>query len=108
MCDVPWLNVLLFRREALITRVWYVRRRDVRSLPWTGKVGYPQRVEVRCRVHRRGLHVGHRGLAAGVPDEGDQGVLEVAPPYPVLLRSHHHWHGCKPWPRHLRLDQRRP
>ena len=53
-------------------------------------------------IHRRDLHVFHRELATSLPDEGGQGVLELAPSYPLLLRPYHHWHGGEPWPRHLR------
>ena len=59
------------------------------------------------RVRRRDLHVLHRDLGAGVPDEGGQGVLELAPSYPLLLRLDHPWYGREPWPGHLRHDQRR-
>lgn len=67
----------------------------------TGREQLLDNLPVLGGVHRRDLHVFRRGLAAAVPDDGDQGVLEAAPPNPVLLLPDRPRHGRQPDPWHL-------
>lgn len=73
--------------------------------PWPINAG-PRKLDrsltVPGRLHRRDLHVHRGGLAAAVPDEGDQRVLEATRSHPLLLQPHHNRHGSQPGPWHMR------
>ena len=57
---------------------------------------------LRCRVLGGDLHARHRRLAAALPDERGQSLLEETSPHPVLLWADPRWNSRQPGDRHLR------